>query len=212
MKSDLSRKSPALIRAVAAVALAAVSLCLIGFAPPAFLSGGTSLGRPAAPAAAPILLAAVAFGDPGRICLGSRCRNATHPNRDVGDASGPGRTQGETLLVVDDASHLCQAISAGLRSFGYNVVTAADGREALDTASVYQVDLVLTDIVMPRMGGQELLCQLRADHPHVRVVAMTGHVVDTQMEELRAAGFDDALPKPFSIDELAERLRAVLDA
>lgn len=211
MKTDLNRTSPFLITAVAAFALAALSLCFPGFAPRTFLSGGTPAGLGVGPSAAPILLAAVAFGDPGRSCLGRRGSNATRHHRGASDESSPGRTQGETLLVVDDARRLCQAISAGLRSYGYNVVTAADGREALDTASVYQVDLVLTDIVMPRMGGEELLCQLRADHPHVRVVAMTGHVVDTQMEELRAAGFDDALSKPFSMDELAGRLRAVLD-
>jgi DNA-binding response OmpR family regulator len=130
----------------------------------------------------------------------------------VGDGTRRGRSGGETLLVVDDAQHLCQAIGAGLRSFGYHVVTAADGREALEAACTCQVDLVLTDIVMPRMGGEELLFELRAEYPGVRVVAMTGHVVDTHIQELREVGFDDALSKPFSMEELVARLRAVLEA
>lgn len=211
MKTDLTRKALVLTTLFTAVALAAVTLWSLGFGPPTYLSGGAPVGLAVGPAAAPILLAAVAFRDPGGPCRSTHYPPRGRHSAEVGDESGPGRTQGETLLVVDDAHHLCQAIGAGLRSFGYDVVTAADGREALEAVSLCQVDLVLTDIVMPRMGGEELLCELRADDPHVRVVAMTGHVIDTQMEELRAAGFDDALSKPFSMDELAERLRAVLD-
>lgn len=173
---------------------------------PSCLSG-TVAGGLYACTAAPALLASVAWwGAPNDRPISGVCANSAS---DEGPAHG---SKGATLLVVDDAQHLCQAISAGLRSLGYSVVTAADGREALEAASAHDVDLVLTDLVMPRMDGHELLYELRAGYPGVSVVAMTGHVAATRMGELRAAGFDDALAKPFSMGELGNRLRAILDS
>jgi CheY-like chemotaxis protein len=113
--------------------------------------------------------------------------------------------------VVEDAERLRRAITAGLESSGYRVITAANGREALETVSRHAVDLVLTDVVMPEMGGGALLQSLRTDDPHLKVIAMTGHVVETDVKGLQAAGFADALPKPFSLEELTQLVREVLD-
>ncbi len=118
---------------------------------------------------------------------------------------------GETVLVVEDAEQLRRAIQAGLHSLGYDVVTAANGHEALEAVSAQDVELVLTDVVMPHMGGEALLRQLRAADPGLKVIAMTGHVVDTDVKGLEAKGFADALPKPFSMEELARVVRDVLD-
>jgi len=119
--------------------------------------------------------------------------------------------QGETVLVVEDAERLRRAVEAGLLSLGYQVITAANGRQALETVAVRDVDLVLTDVVMPEMGGKALLHNLRKRSPHLKVIAMTGHVMDADVPGLRKAGFSDALPKPFSIEELTEIVRDVLD-
>jgi PAS domain S-box-containing protein len=119
--------------------------------------------------------------------------------------------RGETILVVEDAEGLRGAIRAGLTSVGYRVLTAADGREALDLVAEQDVDLVLTDVVMPRMGGEALLRRLRRDYPALKLVAMTGHVMDKDLRELHASGFSAALPKPFSIEELTHVVRSVLD-
>jgi PAS domain S-box-containing protein len=123
----------------------------------------------------------------------------------------PMQGRGETVLVVEDAERLRRAITAGLESSGYRVITAANGREALETVSRHAVDLVLTDVVMPEMGGGALLQSLRTDDPHLKVIAMTGHVVETDVKGLQAAGFADALPKPFSLEELTQLVREVLD-
>jgi PAS domain S-box-containing protein len=116
----------------------------------------------------------------------------------------PVEGQGETVLVVEDAEQLRQAIQAGLASVGYRVLTAAHGRQALEILSREQVDLVLTDVVMPQMGGEALLRELQARAPDLKVVAITGHVMDTDLQGLQRAGFNAALSKPFSIEELSE--------
>ncbi len=121
------------------------------------------------------------------------------------------RGRGETILVVEDAQRLRRAIEIGLEASGYHVITATNGREALEIVSQQDVDLVLTDVIMPEMGGEALLRSLRAEYPHLNVIAMTGHIVDTRIEELQDAGFADALAKPFSMGELTRIVRTVLD-
>jgi CheY-like chemotaxis protein len=113
--------------------------------------------------------------------------------------------------VVEDGDQLREAIRVGLEPLEYRVLTASDGEEALAAIAEDEVDLVVTDLVMPKMGGEELLSRLRAADPALRVVAMTGHVVDRDIDSLRAAGFDAALPKPFSIDDLLAVVTAILE-
>ena len=124
----------------------------------------------------------------------------------------PLQGRGETVLVVEDAEPLRRGIKTGLESLGYRALTAANGRQALEALSQHGVDLVLTDVVMPEMGGEALLRALRGRAPHLKIIAMTGHVVETDVKGLQARGFDAALPKPFSIDELTETVRNVLDS
>lgn len=64
--------------------------------------------------------------------------------------------------------------------------------------------MVLTDVVMPEMGGEVRLRELRARAPEAKVVAMTGYVMDINLRELREAGFIEILPKPFSIEKLTQ--------
>jgi PAS domain S-box-containing protein len=137
-------------------------------------------------------------------------------DRDEEDAADSGTTalrgRGETILVVEDAERLRRALRAGLEYLEYHVITAANGHEALETVSLQDVDLVLTDLVMPKMGGEELLRSLRAEDPNLRVIALTGHVMDRDVTELKAAGFADAVSKPFSIEDLSRVIRDVLDS
>jgi signal transduction histidine kinase len=123
----------------------------------------------------------------------------------------PPQDRSETILVVEDAERLRGAIQAGLDALGYRVLAAANGREALEILSEEEVDVVLTDVVMPEMGGKALLDRLRAAEPALKVIAMTGHVVEKDVEKLQGAGFEAALPKPFSVEELERAVRAVLE-
>jgi PAS domain S-box-containing protein len=142
---------------------------------------------------------------------GLRDHVAHHPGEerpDGDEAPSPGGDQ--MILVVEDAEQLRRALRVGLESLGYHVLTAVDGRQALEMVSTHDIDIVLTDVVMPHMGGEALLRELRARSPGLRVIAMTGHVVDVEIEALRAAEFSAVLTKPFSVEELDHAVRAVL--
>jgi CheY-like chemotaxis protein len=119
--------------------------------------------------------------------------------------------RGETILVVEDAEQILRAIEAGLEDLGYHVLTAVNGREALENGPFEDVDLVLTDVVMPELGGVALLKKLRAEAPDLKVVAMTGHVMDARVNELKDAGFAELISKPFCLEELTRVVRDVLD-
>jgi PAS domain S-box-containing protein len=119
--------------------------------------------------------------------------------------------RGETLLVVEDAAPLLLGIKEGLESLGYHVLTAANGREALEIAVRRPVDLVLTDLVMPEMGGKALLDRLRDRSLQPAAIAMTGHITSMDADALKDAGFNAVLAKPFAIEALATLVRNTLD-
>jgi PAS domain S-box-containing protein len=123
----------------------------------------------------------------------------------------PPQGHGERILVVEDASRLRQAIKMGLEALNYRVVTAATAREALEAYGREAVDLVVTDIVMPDRSGKDLLLDLRADRPDLKVIAMTGYAVDEDVPS-ELAGFDGLIHKPFSIEDLGTAIRDALGA
>jgi len=125
--------------------------------------------------------------------------------------SPPSEPRGETILVVEDAAPLLGAITKGLESIGYDVLTAKNGLEALDLLSSDGLSLVLTDVVMPRLGGEALLRAIRAQSPDLQVIAMTGHTMKISESSLREAGFDDVLAKPFSIEDLVHFVQQTLE-
>ncbi|HEX8394411.1 MAG TPA: PAS domain S-box protein [Longimicrobium sp.] len=116
---------------------------------------------------------------------------------------------GETLLLVEDEEQLRAPLSRSLRERGYVVLEAADGREALEVAAGHPgaIDLLLSDVVMPRMGGVELARKLARERPGKPVLLMSGHASGPPPPGLVAA----VLQKPVPPDELARRIRAVLD-
>ncbi|MEA3340999.1 MAG: response regulator, partial [Chloroflexota bacterium] len=128
------------------------------------------------------------------------------------EASAPLQGQGETILLVEDNENLREGGRDLLELLGYRVLTGANGREAL---AVYEaedgVDLVITDLVMPKMGGEQLLQELRKATPDLKVLALTGYAMEKSREELKEAGFLDVVYKPFEVDDLARVIRRVLD-
>ncbi|MCP4537528.1 MAG: response regulator, partial [Chloroflexi bacterium] len=120
--------------------------------------------------------------------------------------------QGETILLVEDNENLREGGNKLLKSLGYRVLTGANGHEALMLyQSMKGIDLVITDIVMPEMGGKELVIELRKINPDLKVLAVTGYIVDKDMQELRDAGFSNVVYKPFEVDKLAQVIRRTLD-
>ena len=119
----------------------------------------------------------------------------------------------ETVLVVEDEESVRTLAGRVLAEAGYAVVTARDGREALAMVEDgVALDLVLTDVVMPVMGGRELCDRVRSARPGLPVVFMSGYTgTDVLRRGLRETGAP-FLQKPFSPDSLTRKVREVLDA
>jgi CheY-like chemotaxis protein len=125
------------------------------------------------------------------------------------EASGRGS---ETILLVEDDADVRGFLSEVLHNHGYRVVQARDGVEALRLAEaeLERLDLVLTDVVMPRMGGAELATQLRALKPALRVLYISGYPGEAGVSRALFPRGAPLLQKPFSIAELARRIRDAL--
>lgn len=111
---------------------------------------------------------------------------------------------GRTVITVDDASTIRRMISFTLRSAGHEVIEAADGMEALNQLKVRGVDLVISDINMPRMDGIELTRQLRAldRHKSTPILLLTTESDPAMKAKGKLAGATGWLVKPFQQDQL----------
>jgi CheY-like chemotaxis protein len=119
----------------------------------------------------------------------------------------------ETLLLVEDEPQVRDSVRRLLEWHGYTVIEARNGADAL---RIYEdsevgIDLVLTDLVMPEMGGNELVERLRARHPEVRVLFMSGYADRAITGNGSARSGTGFVEKPFTVDILMQRLREVLD-
>lgn len=117
------------------------------------------------------------------------------------------------ILVVDDDFGTRLSISDYLELSGYSVITADDGQEALEMVEKYHPDLIVTDIVMPRMNGYELVRQVR-QKPIFRLLPVILLTARTQTQERilgYQSGCDLYLPKPFELEELAAAIRNLLE-
>jgi len=115
-----------------------------------------------------------------------------------------------TLLVVDDNDTFRTLISQELRGDGYRVIDVDDGPTALEVVEREPVDVLLTDIVMPRMDGLELLDRALALRPGIRTIVMTGQgTVNTVIEAFKKRACD-FLSKPFKIEELRNAVESAL--
>jgi two-component system, OmpR family, response regulator len=114
------------------------------------------------------------------------------------------------LLVVDDEATILELLSGSLRLAGFEVVTAASGAEAVRAAVSGRPDLVLLDVMMPDGDGFEALRRMRSGGAEVPVIFVTAR--DEVSDRVRgfAVGGDDYVTKPFSLEELLGRIRAVL--
>ena len=114
------------------------------------------------------------------------------------------------LLIVDDERSMRLSLRTILSNFGYEVVEAARGEEALALARTAQFDAVLLDINMPGMGGIEVCRTLRRNDSHLPIVMLTVQESEDRKVEALDAGADDYITKPFQLRELTARLRAAV--
>ncbi|BBX55573.1 DNA-binding response regulator [Mycobacterium shottsii] len=114
------------------------------------------------------------------------------------------------MLVVDDEPVLAEMVSMALRYEGWNIATASDGASAIASARAERPDAVVLDVMLPYMSGLEVLHRLRKENPALPVLLLTAKdAVEDRIAGLTAGG-DDYVTKPFSIEEVVLRLRALL--
>jgi len=114
------------------------------------------------------------------------------------------------VLLVEDDQTLNQSIAAQLEKAGYSVDRAEDGREGLYYAQEYPIDLAIVDLGLPSLSGVELIKQVRADGKAYPILVLTAR--DSVADRVKGldAGADDYLVKPFALEELLARVRAML--
>lgn len=115
-----------------------------------------------------------------------------------------------TVLVVDDEPVLAEMVSMALRYEGWNITIAGDGSSAIAAARRQRPDVVVLDVMLPDMSGLDVLHKLRSENPGLPVLLLTAKdAVEDRIAGLTAGG-DDYVTKPFSIEEVVLRLRALL--
>ena len=120
----------------------------------------------------------------------------------------------ETVLLVEDELSIRGMISIVLRELGYTVIEAANGEEALEiynSADSDQIDLLLTDVVMPLLGGKELAVQVKQRNPDTKVLYTSGYLDENTIGSEIIAGDLHFMQKPFDTSTLARKVRDILD-
>ena len=119
----------------------------------------------------------------------------------------------ETILLVDDNEAVWDVLIESLLNLGYSVILAEDG---LDTVEIYknnpnEIDLVILDMIMPKLGGHSTFFELKRLDPKVRVLLISGYVSEGEVNDLLEQGALGFLSKPCRIDALASEIRRVLE-
>jgi two-component system OmpR family response regulator len=121
-----------------------------------------------------------------------------------------GRAPEARLLVVDDEPNIVELLSASLRFAGFEVATATTGGEAVRAVERHRPDLVLLDVMLPDVDGFVVLRRLRSTRDHLPVLFLTARDANDDKVTGLTLGGDDYVTKPFSLEEVVARIRAVL--
>ena len=119
----------------------------------------------------------------------------------------------ETILLTEDEAELRGLARTFLQSYGYRVLAASCPEQALETAASFAepIDLLLTDVIMPGMSGQQLAARVLSTHPQTKIVYMTGYTDDMIVQHKVLEPGVNLLQKPFTKAELALKVRSTLD-
>ena len=125
------------------------------------------------------------------------------------ESSAPPHRGSETVLVVEDEAALRSLAVASLKRLGYVVLAAGNGVQALEVAGQYagNIDVVVSDMIMPRMGGLELVGKLKEKRPGIRVIFVSGYTEAATLDRARLEPDAALLSKPFSMETLASKIR-----
>ncbi len=118
----------------------------------------------------------------------------------------------QSILIVDDESYIVTSLSYVMKNAGFEVDSAGDGEEALEKVKAKAPDLIILDIMMPKLDGFEVCKAVRAnpDWNSVRIIMLTAKGRDSEREKGLELGADDYLTKPFSTRDILKRAQDVL--
>ena len=121
-----------------------------------------------------------------------------------------------TILLVEDEELLRAGVQEVLEIQGYKVITAPDGEQALACLAAQTIDLIITDLVMPKMDGVDFVKQLRTIKPDLPVIVVSGSTRNIMqrygIDSIQVPGANASLPKPFKSVDLIEQVRQLLAA
>jgi CheY-like chemotaxis protein len=128
------------------------------------------------------------------------------------DAAEPALPEPQTILVVDDEPALLRLMAFLLQRKGYGMLTATNGEEALRVLREHRPDLILLDIMMPRLDGYEVAKAIRSDPvtADIPIVMLSAKAQNEDIERGRSVGVDTYITKPFDPEKLAETVAALL--
>jgi CheY-like chemotaxis protein len=117
-----------------------------------------------------------------------------------------------TILLVDDEGMVLEVGERFLKVMGYQVLTAREGREAIEVYKKHRdtIDLVLLDIIMPNMKGGEVFDWLKEINPEVKVLLSSGYSIDGEASQILERGCSGFIQKPFDMNQLSQSIRATL--
>jgi DNA-binding response OmpR family regulator len=117
------------------------------------------------------------------------------------------------VLIVDDEPNIVLSLEFLMKKEGYEVRSASNGKEAMDTIAEKIPDLILLDVMMPRMDGYEVCQELRANPAweDMKIIMLTAKGRDVEREKGLALGADDYVTKPFATQELVSKVKTLLD-
>lgn len=119
----------------------------------------------------------------------------------------------QTILLVEDEAAVRNVVQTGLESFGYRVIVAGSAVDAIQLMQVHgpEIDLLITDVVMPGMSGRQLSDQLRIQYPNLKILFVSGYTDDAVVRHGVEDSSDILLLKPFTPAELAQRIKTLFD-
>lgn len=117
-----------------------------------------------------------------------------------------------TILLVDDEEMVVKITEKMLQKLGYKIIKAHSGQEGLKLFQTYrnQIDLIICDMIMPKMDGLELVFRLREIDPCVKVLLSSGSLIEEDEKDVVRRGFNGLIKKPYKMDDLSEKIERIL--
>lgn len=122
-------------------------------------------------------------------------------------------SDGPRILIVDDEPNIRDLLTTSLRFAGFAVRAVGNGAQTISAVLEEEPDLIILDVMLPDINGKEVCHRVRADAAmeDVRIICISGMIEDDKIQELKLAGADDFIHKPFEVEALIERMCAQLD-